>query len=442
MRKLFTLIAISISLAGLSRLSAQVNCANDSTGLIPIQDLGTDYYLGTYQGGMYPGASNVPPTLHLKKALGIVKKLKPLDTLGNINYVTGRIALAGFGASTVGGPFNHMIQISKDYNDLNPCLKMVNAANGSDGVEAMYIGNDVYWDYIRDYKLAEKDLKPIQVQVAWLMHSSRIDSNAEDAGAYIDSLEMRFVTALQSMLYYYPNLKLVFVSGFPYGGYADTLKVLYHVIAEPASYHHNFAVKQLITSQITGDPELKYTEPGKMAPILAWGPPLWADGNNPNEYNGLSRNCETEFTPDGGGYHMTALGKDKVGDILLDFFRSDTLSKGWVMDGPKWVTCGTGRNADGSIITPKDVLIDKDAVTIYPNPSSGEFYVDFEEVLTSGINVKVLNNIGEVIYFDNYSSVTPYSGYHFNLNGKPSGIYYFEVVINDQIFTQPIILNK
>ena len=441
MRKLFSIILLLICITGFGKLVAQVNCDNDSLGLIPIQDLGTDFYLGTYQGGMYPGGVNTPPTGHLKKGLSIVKKLKPLDTLGLVNYETGKIICAGFGASTVGGPFNHMIQLTNDDHTLNRCMQMVNTANGSDGLEELFVDNVDYWEYIRIYKLAIKGLTPNQVQVAWLMHSSRIDSNSADTGPYIDSLVKRFKIALQSMQIIYPNLKVVFLSGFPFGGYADSMKVLYHVIAEPASYNHNFAVKQVIKDQISGDPALRYMEPGKVAPYLAWGPPLWADGNIPNEYSGLSWEC-SEFTPDGGGYHMTSAGKDKVGEILIDFFKTDTLTEGWYNDGPKWITCGTGRNADGSIIIPKDVIIDKDAVTIYPNPSSGEFYVDFEQVLTSGINIKVLNNIGEVVYFDNYHSATPYSGYRFNLNGKPNGIYYFEVVINDQIFTQPVILNK
>ena len=442
MRKILSFIFILMCITGSNKLVAQLNCANDSTGLIPIQDLGVGYYAGTYQGGLYPGGSNVPPNGHLKKGLNIIKKLKPLDTLGLVNYETGKVVLAGFGASTVGGPFNHMIQLVNDDITLNPCLQIVNAANGSDGLEALTVDNSDYWEYIRIYKLAAKGLRPNQVQIGWLMHSSRIDSNSEDTGPYIDSLVMHLKIALQAMQVMYPNLKVVFLSGFPYGGYADSMKVLYHVIAEPASYNHNFATKEVIKDQITGDPSLRYMEPGKVAPFLAWGPPLWADGEIPNEYSGLSWNCELEFAPDGGGYHMTNVGKDKVGEILIDFFKTDTLGKSWYLNGPKWAACGPGRNADGSIITPKDLIIDKDAVTIYPNPSSGEFYVDFEEVLTSGINIKVLNNIGEVVYFDNYHSATPYSGYQFDLSGKPNGIYYFEVVINDQIFTQPVILNK
>ena len=214
-----------------NRVTAQLMCANDSTGLIPITDLLTGYYMG-WQGGLYKGGVNVPPTSHLNKGLGLVKKLKPLDTLGNVNYADGKVVLAGFGASTVGGPFNHMILIMKDYNDLNPCLQAVNAANGSDGVETMTIDNTDYWDYVRDFKLAEKGLTPIQVQVGWFMHGSRSDTNTAIMGNFIDSLDKRFIVALQAMFYYYPNLKVVFVSGFPYGGYADPMKALYLTIEE------------------------------------------------------------------------------------------------------------------------------------------------------------------------------------------------------------------
>ncbi len=442
MKKNFTIWVLAICLVALNPIKAQLMCENDSTGLIPLTDLGTDFYMGTWQGGLYQGGLNTPPLAHLNKGIAIVKKLKPLDSLGNIDYVNGKVVVAGFGASTVGGPFNHMINLMKEYTDLNPCMKAVNAANGSDGVTAMYIGNDEYWDYIEEFKLGEKDLNPIQVQVGWLMHSSRIDSNGSDIEGYVDSLNKRFDIALHALLYYYPNLKVVFVSGFPYGGYADPMKALYHVIKEPSSYHHNFAMKELIRRQISGDPILRYKNPGAQVPYIVWGPPLWADGSNPTEYNGLTWNCETEFADDGGGYHLTDVGKDKLGNILLDFFRTDTLTKGWFMDGPKWNMCSGGRYADGSIIVPNDVIISKEEITIYPNPSTGQFYVDIDKVLTTGIKIKIINNLGALIYSDTYEPVGPFSGYSFNLMGHPAGIYYFEIVIGDEIITQPIVLNK
>lgn len=441
MKKLLVTCTLLISLFAMSSLNAQLNCANDSTGLIPLTDLGAAFYEGTWQGGLYQGGLNHPPTGHLNKGINIVKKLKPLDSLGLVNYATGKIVLAGFGASTVGGPFNHMIQIMKDSTDQNPCMKAVNAANGSDGVTAMYIGNEEYWDYIEIFKLAEKDITPIQIQVGWLMHSSRTDSNGSDVSSYADSLVKRFTVALEALWYYYPNLKLVFVSGFPYGGYADPNKALYHVIKEPSSYHHNFAMKELIRRQISGDPTLKYREPGKKVPYLVWGPPLWADGKNPTAYNGLTWNCEAEFAIDGGGYHLTNVGKDKLATILLEFFRTDTLSESWFMDGPKWASCGGGRLADGSIILPEETIVTKEEISIFPNPSTGQYYVDFDEVFTAPIHVKVVNQLGEVVLAEAYGNAQPFSFYQFNLAGNPAGIYYFEVRIGEKTFTQPIVLN-
>lgn len=431
-----------IALMVTNPMKAQLNCDVDSTGLIPLVDLGTGLYMGTWEGGLYDGGSNIPPTEHKNKGLSIISKLKPLDTLGNVDWVNGKVVLAGFGASTVGGPFNHMIQIMKDSTDQSGCMKAVNAANGSDGIAAMYIGNEEYWEYIRVYKLGEKGLTPDQVQVGWLMHSSRTDSNGEDINSYVDTMVNRFTTALKAMLFYYPNLKVVFVSGFPYGGYADSMKVLYHIIHEPVSYHHNFAVRELIDRQIDGAPSLKYKGPTKQVPYLVWGPNLWADGEKPNAYDGLTWNCETEFAIDGGGYHLTNAGKDKMAFILLDFFRTNILSAPWFMDGPKWASCGDGRLPDGSIITPEETVITKEDIRIFPNPSTGEFYIDFDEVLTDALHVRIINQNGAVMFEDVYGGIQPYSFYQFDLHGQAAGLYFVELRVGEKTFTQSIVLNQ
>lgn len=442
MKKLFYSLTIAISsLVSPAVINAQLNCANDSTGLIPLIDLGAGFYEGTWQGGLYNGGLNIPPNSHLNNGKKIAQKLKPLDTLGAVNYATGKIVLAGFGASTVGGPFNHMIQLMKDYDDLNPCMQAVNAANGSDGITSMVVDSVDYWEYIRIFKLGEKGLTPAQVQVGWLMHSSRIDSNGADIDSYVDSLLIRFQNAVQALLVEYPNIKILYVSGFPYGGYADSMKALYHVIKEPSSYHQNFAVKTLITNQISGDPDLRYKAPGKMAPFMVWGPYLWADGNNPRS-DGLTWNCEAEFATDGGGYHLTNEGKDKLANILLNFFRTDTLSEGWFMDGPKWVSCGPGRYGSGKPIIPEDQIITQNDFVIYPNPSNGQFYVDFISSFAGSIDVKVVNNIGEVVYTDRFESVETHEGYTLKLNDQPAGIYHIQLLLNDQMVDQPIVINK
>ncbi len=421
---------------------AQVNCANDSTGLIPLEDLGAGYYLGTWQGGLYQGGNNTAPASHQNKGLQIVNKIKPLDSLGNVDWVNGKVVVAGFGASTVGGPFNHMILLMKSYNDLSPCLQAVNAANGADDISAMYIGNEPYWDYINNNRLGEKGVSPEQVQVAWLMQTSSIDANGDDIDSYVDSLVMRFKIALNAMYYYYPNLQVVFISGFPYGGYADSLKPLYPAIKEPSSYHQNFAMKELIRLQITGDPDLKYKGPAKKVPFLIWGPSLWADGKNPRGIDSLTWLCE-EFEPSGGGYHLNNGGKEKFGNILLQFFRTNALTQGWFMNAPKWSSCGDGRYADGSIIAPDEQSFPERAdVLIFPNPSTGSFGVDFEEVQTETLHVRVVNQTGATVFTEAFGGVQPYTFYQFNLTNQPAGMYYLELRVGDKIYAQPVVKNN
>src|SRR5215212_4329503 len=53
----------------------------DSTGMIPLPDLGKGTYKGE-QGGLYPGGANVPPAAHLKAGVKIAKSVRPLDPEG------------------------------------------------------------------------------------------------------------------------------------------------------------------------------------------------------------------------------------------------------------------------------------------------------------------------------------------------------------------------
>jgi hypothetical protein len=62
------------------------------------------------------------------------------------------------------------------------------------------------------------------------------------------------------------------------------------------------------------------------SPILQWGPYLWADGTTPRKPDGLVSKREDLATD---GVHPTLSGREKVAKLLLDFFTSDPLAKGW-----------------------------------------------------------------------------------------------------------------
>jgi hypothetical protein len=87
-------------------------------------------------------------------------------------------------------------------------------------------------------------------------------------------------------------------------------------------------VRWLIRDQIKRDDELRYAEgtgPAK-APLLLWGPYLWADGTIPRKGDGLiwERNDLAE-----DGVHPSESGRRKVADMLLNFFKTDSLAATW-----------------------------------------------------------------------------------------------------------------
>ena len=63
------------------------------------------------------------------------------------------------------------------------------------------------------------------------------------------------------------------------------------------------------------------------APLLLWGPYLWIDGVTPRQNDGLvwTRNdCASD-----GTHPSPASGRDKVGKLLLQFFKNDPTSRTW-----------------------------------------------------------------------------------------------------------------
>jgi hypothetical protein len=59
------------------------------------------------------------------------------------------------------------------------------------------------------------------------------------------------------------------------------------------------------------------------APLLLWGPYLWADGVTPRQ-DGLAW-----LRTDLGDVHPSESGKKKVAELLLKFFKNDPYARPW-----------------------------------------------------------------------------------------------------------------
>jgi lysophospholipase L1-like esterase len=82
-------------------------------------------------------------------------------------------------------------------------------------------------------------------------------------------------------------------------------------------------------AQIKGDSTLNYDpERGTVkAPLVLWGPYLWADGLKPRKDDKLTWERQDLIPRD--GTHPSRSGKEKVARLLLEFFKANPTSRQW-----------------------------------------------------------------------------------------------------------------
>jgi hypothetical protein len=293
----------------------------DTSHFLPLPELGTGEYRG-FQGGLYPGGKNERPPRHEQAGLKLAAQVRPLDADGRPS-ADGKIVLLGVGMSNTNQAFGAFKRLGDADPDKAPHVLLVNGAQG--GMTAAMTqsldrpSGQKYWAEI-DRRLKTAGATRTQVQAVWIKQA--------DAGPnqgfpkYARTLQGELANIVRLLHGRFPNLKLVYLSPRTYGGYAKT-----RLNPEPYAYESGFSVKWLIERQIEGDADLNY-DPAKgevKAPWLSWGPYLWANGSKPRADRFSYE--ERDFAAD--GTHESPSGQRKVGKLLLDFFKTDTTTKGW-----------------------------------------------------------------------------------------------------------------
>jgi hypothetical protein len=290
----------------------------------PLNDLGAGKYKG-FQGGLYENGSNAVPSGHHSDGLALAAEVKP---------IRGKFVLLGIGMSNAAMEFAAFSQLARDDDRVNHMsMVVVNGAQGNmtacgwgSAKESpqqhgcsmpRYLPNQ--YDRIRDELLKPAGLGEDQVEVIWMKNADprpSVGLPSKDAEAY--QYERYIGETARAVRSRYPNLKLMFLSSRIYAGYAAV-----PLNPEPYAYEYGFSVQWALQAQInqmrTGriDPiadNLDYKK--NVAPWMAWGPYLWADGTVPRS-DGLTWD-RSEFMPD--GTHPNAKGREKVAHLLVDFF--------------------------------------------------------------------------------------------------------------------------
>ncbi len=324
--------------------SVLVTAKPDTSGsMIPINDLGTGTYLG-YQGGLYPNGSNEVPATHHTAGLNFGNAIEPLNVNGQPDP-NGKYILMSLGMSNTTQEFcsqdanfpcdawTFMGQAAADPTVNTSTLAIVNGSRGSRPADDWIDPQDENYDRVKNDRLDPQGLSEAQVQIVWVkVANPKPQISLPDAEADAFRLQQQLGQIARALKVRYPNVKQIFITSRIYAGYAVGVSKLN---PEPYAYESGFSTKWAIESQInqmngggmdnlTGD--VNYNT---VAPWMAWGPYLWADGENPRS-DGLfwvPEDFADDFT------HPDPPGEEKVGAALLEFFKSSLYTQCWFVDG-------------------------------------------------------------------------------------------------------------
>lgn len=306
------------------------NCTVTTVDRVPLQDLGTGLYLSQFQGGLYPNGLNEVPAAHAAVGLQRVSQIVPRNAQGAIDPANGKYVLLSIGMSNTTQEYSRFMQFASMSPDVNHSkLVIVDGAAGGQTAGSWDQPTDQNYNRVRDEELAPWGLTESQVQAAWVKVANAGPTSSlpnQNSDAY--TLVQQMGNISRALKVRYPNIQVVFLSSRIYAGYATGVSMLN---PEPYAYESGFAVKWLIEAQINqvngggihslaGD--MNYDT---IAPWVAWGPYIWADGANPSS-DGLHWEC-ADFAND--GTHPSDSGRTKVANRLMQFMLNSPFAEPW-----------------------------------------------------------------------------------------------------------------
>ncbi len=286
--------------------------------LVPLTEL-TARYKGQ-DGGLYGEGRNAPPAEHLKRALDEVKRMRPLDRDGRPD-VSGRIVLLGLGGEQAGEMFGRFkAKADRDADRAAEVVLVDGTQWDQDAASWADPANEAAWLTV-GRRLSAAGVGERQVQAVWLDVGLASPSKAGAFPRHAEELREKLARIVVGLPERFPNLRVVWLSGGVYAGYA-----VEKADAEPFAYESAFAVRDVILEQARGSERLA------QAPVLLWGPYLWADGATPRHADGLAWRRE-DFLAD--GQRLSASGREKGAEALLRFFKEDEAARGWFAKRPR-----------------------------------------------------------------------------------------------------------
>lgn len=290
-----------------------------TVGIKPLTDMSAqDKYKGE-DGGLYGAGMNTPPPALMAAAKADSAKIVPLDAQGKPS-ADGKIGLVSLSMSNATQEFSMFKQIADPDAQKSPRVSIVDCAQGGQAMAQWVDPKGRAWTEA-DRRLVAANVSPAQVQVVWVKLA-----NVRPTGELMEhgkKLQKDTTVLLQNAQERFPNLRIAYLSGRIYAGWANT-----PLNPEPFAHESNIVVRWMIQDQMKGSTELNH-DPAKgsvKVPLLLWGPYLWADGTTPRKTDGLIWERQDLA---GDGTHPSQSGRKKVAELLQKFFKEDPLAKTW-----------------------------------------------------------------------------------------------------------------
>jgi hypothetical protein len=318
-------------------------CNLGPTGLPPLVDLGPGQTYQGFEGGLYPGASNVRPAAHTAAGQRIAQSIVPLDANGKYDP-RGKIVFLPLGASpnelTWGGWAASPSPGNPYYDNSIKGQALADPSNNPQLVfPGMILSSICCGDYrdpndpiytLQEQQLTAQGLTRQQVQIVWVYPFPQQGPNGLDDWSWPSSAFINrdsWEAVLRALKQVYPNVKIAYLGTkhHPYSTWAN----------DPAAHDSAWSVKWAIEDQINGDPSLNYdpAHGAVVAPWAAWGPYFWADDNIPRRYDGFLWTCaDVQPGPTGKDYsHVSASGVYKQATLFLNQMKSDPTATPWFL---------------------------------------------------------------------------------------------------------------
>ncbi len=328
---------------------------DDWKGLVPITDMNVPYK--GEDGGLYGGGRNDPPAAHRAAHFTESEKIVPRDADG-VPSENGKIGFITIGFSNPSIESEDFQRAADADPQKSPRVVIVNGCQGSrsavmwawDGADVLPPAErerlDKEMDLLRlpkenrraspgvakdtwptlAQRIAAAGLAPQQVQVCWL---KQVEANPKPLGefpAHARALQADLTAILQIARHHYPNLRIVYLSSRTFGGWSGRASGS----PEPYAYESGFGTRWVVQSQIKGDAQLNY-DPARgevKAPLVLWGPYLWARGDSPRRLDGLTW---TQNDVRADRLHPNESGCRKTTALLLNFFKTNEGTRRWFL---------------------------------------------------------------------------------------------------------------